>query len=188
MTLCIALHDTVYAQEQLTIIYEKHQKWLLAGGPHGCPQQENLPDTDAHWVLYCLATATWEQLQQALSMTADDYNSYQRVYISELLELTEISKRCPELQHQLCAAAGVSVPAEVPAAYSSSGNATNSATIGRTTTNNSPASSSGEGSIASWTSAAATAWDLIVRKLKTTGGEALRRQGLTSAHVRAADV
>jgi hypothetical protein len=126
----IVLAELVFIQERANAVYERHQRWLAAGGPmevgwvctrigagtcqlgfvgwlhalapqarpkhasllrciqnqpngtsrplHRAPAQEVnhsqvLQEVGAHWVLYCLETATWQQLQLALAYRCEDW-------------------------------------------------------------------------------------------------------------------
>jgi hypothetical protein len=106
----LVLSDLAYTQGRLQAIYEQQQQWRLHGldraeqlqGVHSRAEPDNLQA--AHWVVHLLDTATPPQLQQALSMTREDWNSYQREYCTELMKLMEADKRCPEVQ--VCTVAG----------------------------------------------------------------------------------
>ena len=49
-------------------------------------------------MLYLLERATYEQVQQAQSMSCTDWGHYHRDYCNELIRLMEVTKRCPEVQ------------------------------------------------------------------------------------------
>lgn len=67
-----------------------------------------------HWCLYALETATWEQLQTALSYDTAQWNDYLNKYFQKLIFLSELTKRPPELQAQLLQANGISLAPQLP--------------------------------------------------------------------------
>jgi hypothetical protein len=64
--------------------------------------------------LYALETATWEQLQTALSYDTSQWNEYLNKYFQKLIFLSELTKRPPELQAQLLQANGISLAPQLP--------------------------------------------------------------------------
>jgi hypothetical protein len=106
----LVLSDIAFTQCRLQEIYEQQQ--CILHGSNRVDQVQGLlaataePVTlqDAHWVVHLLEAATPQQLQQAVSMTCEDWVRNQREYCSELMKLMEADKRCPEVQ--VCATAG----------------------------------------------------------------------------------
>lgn len=114
----LILSELLYCADRLQSVYEKHLAWLETGGSgqqqpgssracdhheHSCMQQVRMGQQmelhdDAHWVIYLLETATWEQLQHVLAMTTADWVEYHRQYCGDLIRLFEVSLRCPEVQ------------------------------------------------------------------------------------------
>jgi len=120
------LAELIYVQERTTAVYERHKRWLAAGGPTELENQQQLQQRvraqiGAHWVLYLLETATWEQLQLALSWDCEDWINYLNKYFKQLCYLAEINRREPEMQAQLLQAAGVNPQPHVPVVYSIKG-------------------------------------------------------------------
>lgn len=162
----IILAENLYALERLQAVYDQHQHWLAAGGPapdnqgqQGAQQQQQprqAAHDDAHWVLFLLETASWEQLQMARRLTVAEWGAYQNTYCKELLLLLELSHRDVALQQELMDVAGVDLtPESMPAVYdwvSSCCQSHGSSGGGATNTSNRPAT-----------------WDVIVDKLKSTG-------------------
>jgi hypothetical protein len=98
----IVLADMLHVRDFMKELCEKHRGWLQAGGPtaqelqeqHGVPQPQG---EGPHWVLNLVHSATWEQLQQALAMTADDWTANLNCYYALLVDLLEWSKKCPDI-------------------------------------------------------------------------------------------
>jgi hypothetical protein len=114
----LILSELLHCADRLQSVYKKHLAWLETDGSRQQPagnrpcdhleqdscmqqvqmgQQMELQD-DAHWVIYLLETATWEQLQHVLAMTTADWVEYHRQYCGDLIRLFEVSLRCPEVQ------------------------------------------------------------------------------------------
>jgi len=165
----IILAENLYTLERLQAVYDQHQRWLAAGGPvpdnqgqQGAQKQQQTRQTahaDAHWVLYLLETASWEQLQVSRRMTVADWGAYQNTYCKELLLLMELSHRDVALQQELMDVAGVDLtPESMPAVYDwvssfcQSHSSSSSSGSSKTNTSNRPAT-----------------WDVIMDKLKSTG-------------------
>jgi hypothetical protein len=69
----------------------------------------------SHWCLYALETASWEQLQAAVTYDCAQWNAFLNSYFQKLLFLSEVLKRDPEQQAQLLQDAGASpAPHNVP--------------------------------------------------------------------------
>lgn len=120
------LAELIYVQERTTAVYEKHKRWMAAGGPTEHEDQQQLQQrvcqqVGAHWVLYALETATWEQLQTALSWDCADWIKYLNRYFKQLCYLAEIDRRDPEMQAQLLQVAGMNPQPHAPAVYSIKG-------------------------------------------------------------------
>jgi hypothetical protein len=113
----LVLTELNYTQERLQAIYIKHLQWLQC--PDTAEQQQSLATSscapaglwlgsgnaadpwavqDARWAMFCLETASKEQVQEALSMTAADWTRVQRQQSQDLMSLMEIDKRSPEVQ------------------------------------------------------------------------------------------
>jgi hypothetical protein len=108
----LVLSEVIFTQGRLQEIFEQQQQWMLHNfdradqvqGPLAASRAEPNTLQDAHWVVHLLEIATPQQLQQAVSMTCEDWVRNQREYCSELMKLMEADKRCPEVQ--VCATAG----------------------------------------------------------------------------------
>jgi hypothetical protein len=99
------LAEMLDMQECMAAVYQKHLRWMAAGGPtEAWPEQEAvlLADDRPSWVMFLLETATWEQQQRALSMSTDDWMLYHRQFIADLQELMEINSKCPDVQVGVC--------------------------------------------------------------------------------------
>jgi acetolactate synthase small subunit len=111
----LVLAELNYTQERLQAIYNKHVQWLQcsdtaeqsfavsSSAPDGLPLDgsnaaEPWAVQDARWVMFCLETASKEQVQQALTMTSADWSTFQRQLCEDLIGLMEIDKRSPEVQ------------------------------------------------------------------------------------------
>lgn len=87
---------------------------LLRKPPQEVKHQQVLSEVGAHWVLYCLETATWQQLQLALSDRREDWQGYLNRYFQKLVVLSEISGRAPTVQAAFLAAAGIDPQPHLP--------------------------------------------------------------------------
>lgn len=74
-----------------------------------------------HWCLYALETASWEQLQAALSYDCAQWNEFLNKYFQKLLFLSELLKRSPEQQSQLLQASGINPAPHLPLVYNFQG-------------------------------------------------------------------
>jgi hypothetical protein len=70
-----------------------------------------------HWCLYASETASWEQLQAAVTYDSTQWNDFLNKYFHRLLLLSELLKRLPEQQAELLQGGGVTSAPHLPLVY-----------------------------------------------------------------------
>jgi flavin-binding protein dodecin len=133
----LILAELIFVQEQCSTIHERHKQWLAAGGPDADSliqqqldiamhqqrmaqlqqQQRQQYAATPHWVLHTLQTASWGDVELALSRNVDDWMAVTRTYYSKLLALSEAAKRPAALQPLLMPDAACEPP-NIPGVYS----------------------------------------------------------------------
>lgn len=98
----LVLSDLVHTKQHLAAIYKKQRAWLEAGGPSEADllEQQRLqqhgPVERTHRTLHLLEVATYEQLQQALNMSVEEWCAQYRQHQMELMTVLSVLEGSPE--------------------------------------------------------------------------------------------